>query len=241
MPEPDLAGAVELVDPAELAVARAVARAAGRAVYAVRLPEGGRRFALERPIDPTLLGYVVRRDGTVTFGPAARPHPPPGETPVRTEGHIPAEELRIAREQALLAGRTVFACTGHTVLFAPPADGSLRYAVRVDGTVVVGPHAHAERPASVTDAALLARINAEVRQLRRLRERAAELVGLPEVDHVAWTRLERLLPVEERPRLRAAVLGRTDGSTAAALLDTVVEQRLTRLHAEAGRRVRPEW
>jgi hypothetical protein len=231
---------VEPVDPAELAVARAVARAAGRAVYAVRLPDGGRRFALQRPTDPSLLGYVVRRDGAVTFGPAARPQPPPGETSVSAEGHIPAEELRIAREQALLAGRTVFACADHTVLFAPPADGSLRYAVRVDGTVVVGPHAHAERPAVVADAAFLARIGAEVRQLQRLRERALELAGLPEVDHVAWARLERLLPAEERPRLRAAVLGRTDGSTAAALLDTVVEQRLTRLRAEAGRHVRPE-
>ena len=231
----------EPVESTELDVARAVARRAGRTVYAVHQEGDGRRhLSLERPTDVSRLSYVVRRDGEVAFGPAGRPLPPPGRSAlVEDETQLSARELVQAREQALMAGRTIFVVAprgdgvGATVRFEPPVDGSLRYAVRADGTVLAGAAAYAEPPAAVHDAGWLARTGAEMRRLHRLHQRAGELEGLPMVDERAWMRVDRLLVDEERRTLRRRILGRSSGSAAAQMLRDVVERQLARLRAEA--------
>ncbi|HEX3157215.1 MAG TPA: hypothetical protein VHQ45_01765 [Gemmatimonadaceae bacterium] len=237
----------EAVESTELDVARAVARRAGRTVYAVHQDDDGRRrLSLERPTDVSRLSYVVRRDGEVAFGPAGRPLPPPGRTAlVDAEAQLPASELAQAREQALVAGRTIFVVAprgrgvGGTVRFEPPVDGSLRYAVRADGTLLAGAAAYAEPPAAVRDAGWLARAGAEVRRLRRLDQRASELEGLPMVDERAWMRVDRVLADDERRALRRRILGRCSGSVAAQLLREAMDRQLERLRADARRLSRP--
>jgi hypothetical protein len=251
------------VPAAELEVARAVARRSGRPVFGVVDAETGRRrLAGAAPDEVSAVAYVVDRRGAVRFGPAGRPEAPPaGTSLVRDAARVPAAELAVARDVALTAGATVFVAdppaaafadedddddeavllageAGPAFVFAPPADGSLRYAVRPTGELLVGAEAAAEPPRRVADPGWTSRAGAYLRQLRRLRERAAGLAGLAVVDARAWGRVERLVPDEARHALRpGAVVGRP-GREVAALAAAEVDRLTERLRREAGRLMR---
>ncbi len=251
------------VPAAELDVARAIARRSGRPVFGVVDAATGRRtLAGEAPDDVRAVAYVVDRRGAVRYGPAGRPEAPAaGASLVRDAARVPAAELAVARDVALTAGATVFVTdpplaalgdedddedeavllageAGPAFVFAPPDDGSLRYAVRPTGELLVGAAAAAEPPRRVADPGWTPRAGAYLRQLRRLRERSAGLAGLAVVDARAWGRVERLVPDEARDALRpGAVVGRP-GREVAALAAAEVDRLVARLRAEAGRLLR---
>jgi hypothetical protein len=228
-----------IVPAAELAVARAIARRSGRAVFGVvDGPGAARRLTAEPPDDVTTVAYLVEPRGPVRWGPAGRPEPRAGVL-VADAATIAEAERRLVRDAALSAGATVFACAvegepGPSLRFAPPADGSLRYAVRPDGTVLVGEAAATERPRRVADPGWPARTGAALRALRRLAERGAELAELPVVTAREWARLERLVPEAERRGALAAarVVGRP-GREAAALVAAAVARAQDALRATA--------
>jgi hypothetical protein len=249
------------VPAAELDVARAVARRSGRPVFAVVDPETGRRRLAGEPPDAVEgVAYVVDRRGAVRYGPAGRPEAPAaGAALVEDPARVPAAELAVARDVALTAGATVFVAdppvptigdddedeavllageAGPAFAFAPPADGSLRYTVRPSGELLVGAAAAAEPPRRIRDPGWTARTGAYLRQLRRLRERAAGLAAFPSVEARDWSRVERLVPDEARNALRpGAVVGRP-GREVAALVAAEVERLTARLRAEAARLLR---
>ena len=210
-----------IVPAAELAVARAVARRSGRPVFGVVDDAGARRLVAEPPDDVTAVAYLVEPRGPVRWGPAGRPEPRPGVLATDVTA-IPERERRMARDAALTAGTTLFACevegeAGPSLRPAPPTDGSLRYAVRPDGTVLVGEAAAVEPPRRIRDPGWPARTSATLRNLRRLEERAEELAGLPTVTARDWARLERLVPEPERrgALAPAQVVGRPGTEVAA--------------------------
>lgn len=253
------------VPAAELAVARAIARRSGRPVFGIiDAGAGRRRLAGEPPDDVQQVAYVVDRRGAVRYGPAGRPEAPAaGASLVRDAARVPGAELAVARDVALTAGATVFVAdppvpafgdddeddeedeavllageAGPAFVFAPPTDGSLRYVVRPTGELLVGPEAAAEPPRRVPDPGWTSRTGAYLRQLRRLRERAAGLAGLATVDARAWGRIERLIPDAARNALRpGAVIGRP-GREVAAQVAAEVERLTAGLRAEAGRLLR---
>lgn len=261
MPSPSLPAPVPA---AELDVARAIARRSGRPVFGVVDAESGRRtLAGEPPDDVQQVAYVVDRRGGVRYGPSGRPEAPAsGASLVRDAARVPAAELAVARDVALTAGATVFVAdppialleddddddedeavllageAGPAFLFAPPTDGTLRYVVRPTGELLVGAEAAAEPPRRVRDAGWTSRVGAYLRQLRRLRERAAGLAGLAVVDARAWARVERLVPDEARHALRpGAVVGRP-GREVAAVVAAEVERLVEGMRAAAGRLLR---
>jgi hypothetical protein len=127
------------------------------------------------------------------------------------------------------------AAEGPVFLFAPPEDGSLRYAVRPTGDLLVGPDAAAEPPRRVRDAGWTARAGAAIRDLRRFRERGAGMAALTTVGPREWARVERLVPERERDALRpGAVVGRP-GREVARLVGEAAERELAWWRAEAGR------
>lgn len=224
------------IPSSEVAVARAVARRLGRAVYAVVDEPGGRRRLVdERPEDPATLAYLIDRGGAVRLGPAGRRSAPAdGASLVHDPAGIPRTELAAVREHALVLGRTVFVAdpddeTGDVIHFAAPVDGSLRYAVRPSGEVLTGAAAAAEPPASVVDPGWTARVGAALRQLRRLRDRADELAPLPQVTPREWSRLERLIPDAERRALHPGALVGLPGRLVADALRGAAEREVERL------------
>lgn len=252
-----------VVPGAELMVARAVARRSGRPVFAVRDPEtGARRLVGEPPEDVRDLAYLVDRRGGVRYGPAGRSEAPAaGASLVRDAGRIPAAELAVARDVALAAGSTVFVADppvpaldggpeddeDETVLladqggpafrFEPPADGTLRYAVRPWGELLLGDDARRELPRGVNDDSWTPRVSAVLRGLRRFRERGEALAVLGAVDARAWSRVERLVPDLERRTLRpSAVVGRP-GREVAAAVAAAADREVARLRSEARRRI----
>jgi glyoxylase-like metal-dependent hydrolase (beta-lactamase superfamily II) len=235
-----------------------VARRAGRTVFGVVAATGdaddlsrvgGRSLAFEPPDDAAQLAYVVSRGGDVRWGPAGRPRrPAAGAALVHDADAIAPAERAAARDHALLTGRTVFVCDaaeahdvpeapGRALRFAPPADGSLCFAARPDGTVLVGDAALLERAARVADPGHAARLGAALRQLRRLRDRAEELATRPVVTPADWSRVERLVPETQRRTLRGARLIGQRGSAVAAAVDEAVERELERLRRDVGRLV----
>ena len=251
-----------VVPAAELLVARAVARRSGRPVFAVRDPAtGSRRLAGEPPDDVHDLAYLVDRRGGVRYGPAGRADAPAaGAALVRDAARIPAAELAVARDVALAAGATVFVADppvsslddvdddDETVLladqggpafrFEPPDDGTLRYAVRPWGELILGDDARREPPRSVSDAGWMPRVSAVLRTLRRFRERGASLATLGAVDARAWGRVERLVPDAERKALRPGVVVGRPGREVAAAGEAAADREVARLRAEARRRAR---
>lgn len=229
-----------IVPGAELAVARAVARRTGRAVFGVvDAGGGGRRLVAEPPDDVARIAYLVEGRGPVHWGPAGRPEPRVGVL-VTDAAAIPAAERRLARDAALTAGATLFASAvdgepAPTLRMTPPGDGSLRYAVRADGTVVVGEAALVEPPRRIADPGWPARTSAALRAVRRLLERAAELAPLPAVGARDWARCERLVPDAARRGALAptAVIGRP-GAEVLALVEREAEAEVARLRALAG-------
>ncbi len=261
----DDAPAPSVVPGAELMVARAVARRSGRPVFAVRdATTGNRRLAGEPPDDVRDLAYLVDRRGGVRYGPAGRPDAPAaGSSLIREAARIPAAELAVARDVALAAGATVFVADppvsalgalddeddeDETVLladqggpafrFEPPADGTLRYAVRPWGELLLGDDARRETPRAVDDAGWTPRVSAVLRTLRRFRERGAALAPLGVVDARAWGRVERLVPDAERKALRPGVVVGRPGREVAAAIEAAADREVARLRAEARRRVR---
>jgi hypothetical protein len=235
-----------IIDAAELDVARAVARRAGRTIYAVQA-DAGRQLVFVPPDDVAVLAYMVDGRGQVRFGPAGRALPPAdGAALVHDPADIPAEQLATIREFALTMGRTVFVAVDETdpsasaLRFDPPLDGSLRYAVRVDGELLLGDDAVDERPARVMDRGWVARTSGALRQLRRLRQRADELAGRRQVTHADWMRVERLIPDADRRALRASSRAGLDGDELAVLLHRVADRALERLREEALRLVEAE-
>ncbi len=255
-----------VVPTAELMVARAVARRSGRPVFAVRDPAtGARRLAGEPPDDVRELAYLVDRRGGVRYGPAGRAEgPAAGPSLIRDAGRIPAAELSVARDVALAAGATVFVADppvssygtlggdedddeDETVLladqegpafrFEPPVDGSLRYAVRPWGELVLGDDARREPPRNVRDDGWTPRVSAVLRGLRRFRERGEALEALRQVDSRAWSRVERLVPDAERRALRPQVVVGRPGREVAAAIEAAAEREVARLRAEARRRI----
>ena len=127
------------------------------------------------------------------------------------------------------------AAEGPVFLFAPPEDGSLRYAVRPTGELLLGGAAAAEPPRRVRDAGWTARAGAAIRDLRRFRERGAGLAALTTVAAREWARIERLVPARERDALRpGGVVGRP-GREVAGLVAAAAERELGRWREEAGR------
>lgn len=252
------------IAPAEFAVSRAVARRAGRTVFAVQdEPRGGRRLTFDRPSDSMTLAYTVDHNGTVRLGPAGRLAPAAGPALVRDARRIAPGELAAARDYALITGRTVFVAepddrpsprlssgsgtardsgraTGSTMHFAPPLDGTLRYAVRVSGEIVVGDAALAERSAAIADPGWAAYVAARLRQLRRLRERATELAPLRAVRPHDWSRVARLIPDDARTALHPAAWVGARGADAAHALLAAADRELERLRAQGGTLVRYE-
>jgi len=237
-----------IVDAAELEVARAVARRAGRTIFAVRAEAGvGRRLLFDPPDETDAIAYAVDARGQVRFGPAGRVLPPAdGAALVHDPADVPAEQLAAVREFALSMGRTVFVAVdasdplASALRFEPPLDGTLRYAVRVDGTLLVADAAIDERPARVADRGHVARTTGALRQLRRLRQRADELARLPRVSHAEWMRVERLIPDAERRALRASSRSGLSGDALAELLHRAADRELERLRRDAMRQVEAE-
>ncbi|MBV9879216.1 MAG: hypothetical protein JO180_01920 [Gemmatirosa sp.] len=224
------------IPPAELAVARAIARRLGRSVYGVCDEIGGkRRLVDERPADVSTLAYQVDRGGTVRLGPAGRRAGTGGDALVHDPARIPAAELSAARDYALIMGRTVFVAElpddpeARALHFAPPEDGTLRYAVRPGGQVVTGPAAVVEPVFRVRDSGWTARVGAQLRQLRRLRDRADELASLRSVTPRDWARVERLIPESERRSLRASRHIGAPGHVVADAIRDAVERELERV------------
>ena len=252
-----------VVPAAEILVARAVARRSGRPVFAVRDPDtGARRLTGEPPDEVRDLAYLVDRRGGVRYGPAGRADAPvAGASLIRDAERIPPAELAVARDVALVSGGTVFvsdpplsAALGdeddedETVLladqegpafrFEPPADGTLRYAVRAWGELLLGDDARQEPPRRVDDPGWTPRVNAILRTLRRFRERGASLATLGSVDARAWGRVERLVPDGERKTLRPGVVVGRPGREVAAAVEAAADREVARLRAEAKRRTR---
>lgn len=229
------------VPDAELAVARAIARRLGRPVFAV-VTESGRRLVPE-PEEAAFVAYAVDPRGRVRYGPAGRPVPPPaGAALVRDPAGIPATELAAARDLALAAGATVFVAEaveapedGPRFLLEPPADGSLRFAVRPHGAVLVGDAARDEPPRRVADVSWATRTGPALRAIRRLAERGEALAELPVVSARDWGRVERLVPRTERDALHPRVMVGLSGPAAAARIGAAVERELARLRGEAER------
>jgi hypothetical protein len=236
------------IPESELAVARAVARRAGRTVFAVLDAPGGRRLSFDRPDDARAIAYWADHTGVVRFGTAGRAAPAAaGRALVRDAASLPPSELAAARDFALLAGRTVFVVQvpdddheASAMVFAPPADGTLRYVVRVTGEVFLGDAAVGERAAAVADPGWPARAGARLRQLRRLRERAEELALLRAVGARDWARLERLIPDDERDALHPRTWLGARGPEVAAAIRAAADRELGRLRAEAARLARSE-
>ena len=226
----------------ELAVARAVARRLGRPVYAIQT-DAGRRLAPEPPEDVTTVAYAVEARGPVHWGPAGRPSPPAaGASLVRDAAGVPADELALARDVALALGETVFVADGAPgsderlrVLTAPPDDGTLRWAVRPTGALLVGDEALAEPPRRIRDATWATRAGSALRALRRLRERGEALAEVRTVSPRDWGRVERLVPAAEREALHPrTVVGAPGAEVARRVLDAA-DRELGRWRAEAGR------
>lgn len=189
-----------------------------------------------------------------------------GTSLVHDAARIPPAELAVARDVALAAGATVFVADppiraadaapayggyeeddeDETVLladqggpafrFTPPEDGTLRYAVRPWGELVVGDDARQEPPRGVNDPGWTPRVGATLRTLRRFRERGAALATLGAVDARAWGRVERLVPEAERKTLRPGVVVGRPGREVAAAVEAAADREVARLRAEARRR-----
>jgi hypothetical protein len=229
------------VPDAELAVARAIARRLGRPVFAV-VDAGGRRLLPEPPDDEALIAYAVDPRGRVQYGRGGRPAPPPpGAFLVRDAAAIPPHELDAARDLALAAGATVFVAApaagaeddGTRYALEPPRDGTLRFAVRPGGTVLVGDAAREEPPRRVADASWATRTGPAVRALYRLAERGEALAELPVVSARDWGRLERLVPRTERDTLHPKRMVGLTGVAAADAVAAAVAREFARLRAEA--------
>jgi hypothetical protein len=234
--DPSSSPRVGEIPEAELAVARAVARRLGRAVFGVvDAPGASRRLVAERPDDLSTLAYTVERSGTVRLGPAGRRTPGASAALVHDAATIPALELEAMRDHALLTGRTIFVAEdlddpdAWALYDEPPLDGTLRYAVRPTGEVVVGAAATTEPPASPRDSGWTARVGAALRALRRLRERADELSALPHVTARDWARVERLVPDAERRALHPAAVVGLPGWAVAETVRRSAERELERL------------
>jgi len=224
------------IPESELAIARAIARRLGRPVFGVvDEPGGKRRLVSERPDDVATLAYTVERGGGVRLGPAGRHAVGHGTALVHDASTIPAEELDVMREHALLTGHTIFVAEdledpdAWAVYDEPPVDGTLRYAVRPSGEVVVGAAAAAEPPASARDTGWTSRVGAALRLLRRLAERADELTPLPYVSPRDWSRLERLVPESERRALHPAALVGLPGPVVADAVRRAVAREMERM------------
>jgi hypothetical protein len=246
-PRPPVPGGPTPVPASELAIARAIARRSGRPVFGVRDEVGSaRRLAAEPPDDVSRVAYLVDARGQVRYGPAGRAAPPPpGGALVRDAAAVAEPERRMVADAALATGATLFVAEtrggapddGPTLTLEPPTDGSLRYAMRADGTLLVGEAALAEPPRRVADPGWPARVGAYLRQLRRLADRGAELAELPTVTARDWGRLERLIPEEARRGALAPgrVVGRPGAEVAAAVAAAVEAAReALRARAAAG-------
>ncbi|MDF1505531.1 hypothetical protein [Roseisolibacter sp. H3M3-2] len=225
------------VNDAELAVARAVARRLGRPVFAVVGPTG-RHLLPDPPDDPSLVAYAVDPRGRVQFGRGGRPAPPaPGASLVREAAAIPPVELAAARYLALAAGATVFVAAptpgdpdaGARYELAPPRDGTLRFAVRPGGALLLGDAAREEPPRRVRDTGWVTRTGPAVRALHRLAERGEGLAALAVVTPGDWGRMERLVPRTERDALHPKRMVGLTGRAAAAEVAAAVEREFERL------------
>jgi hypothetical protein len=207
---------------------------------------GGRRHLVPEPpddaADQARIAYVVDRRGGVRYGPAGRAAPPTaGAALVRDAARIDPAELALVRDVALAAGATAFVAaaagaeSAPRLAFAPPADGSLRYAVRPDGTLLVGDAALGEPPRRIGDATWETRTGGAIRLLRRLRERGEALGVLDVVGARDWARLERLVPERERATLHPRRMVGLAGPAAAESVTAAIERELGRLRAEAAR------
>ena len=229
------------VPDAELAVARAIARRLGRPVFAV-VTEEGRRLVSE-PEEPAFVAYAVDPRGRVRYGPAGRPiPPPPGAALVRDPASIPADVLAAARDLALAAGATVFVTDpiedpedGPRFLLEPPMDGTLRFAVRPHGALLVGDAARDEPARRVADVSWATRTGPALRALRRLADRGEALATTDVVSAREWGRVERLVPRTERDALHPRVMIGLSGPAAAERIAAAVERELARLRGEAER------
>ncbi|AHG89004.1 hypothetical protein J421_1467 [Gemmatirosa kalamazoonensis] len=224
------------IPESELAVARAIARRLGRTVFGVvEPPGGGRRLATERPDDPATLAFSVERGGAVRLGPAGRRSAGAPSALVHDASTIPAVELEAMRDHALLTGRTIFVAEdledpdAWALYDEAPGDGTLRYAVRPTGEVIVGAAATAEPAAAARDTGWTARVGAALRALRRLRERADELIPLSHVTPRDWSRVERLVPDGERRALHPAALVGLPGPVVADAVRRAAEREVERL------------
>jgi hypothetical protein len=229
------------VPDAELAVARAIARRLGRPVFAV-VDGGARRLAPDAPDDPATIAYAVDPRGRVQYGRGGRPAPPPpGAWLARDAASAPAVELAAARDLALAAGATVFVAApppgdeavGTRYQLEPPRDGTLRFAVRPGGALLVGDAAREEPPRRVADAGWTTRVAPVVRALHRLAERGEALAALPLVERRDWGRLERLVPRAERDALHPRRMVGLTGPAAAAQVAAAVAREFARLREEA--------
>lgn len=232
------------IPEAELAVARTIAQRLGRPVFAVVTEGGGRRLAHEPPEDLDEVAYAVDHRGRVRFGRAGRPPAPPaGVALVRDAAAIPPVELAAARDLALAVGATVFVAApdpaepegGTRYALEAPADGTLRFAVRPAGTLLVGDAAREERPGRVADASWPTRVGPAIRAARRLGERGEALAALDVVQARDWGRVERLVPRAERDALHPRIMVGLAGPAAAARVAAAVERELARLREEAER------
>ena len=232
------------VPDAELAVARAIAQRLGRPVFGVVTETGARRLAHEPPDDLDEVAYAVDHRGRVRFGRAGRPPAPPaGVALVRDPAAIAPTELAAARDLALAVGATVFVAApdpaepegGTRYALEAPVDGSLRFAVRPVGTLLVGDAAREERPRRVADPSWPTRVGPAIRAARRLAERGEALAAVDVVQARDWGRVERLVPKAERDALHPRVMVGLAGPAAAARVAAAVERELARLREEAER------
>ena len=204
--------------------------------------ETGRHLLPEPPDDPSLVAYAVDPRGRVQYGRGGRPAPPPpGAFLVRDAAAITPHERDAARDLALAAGATVFVAApapgaeadGTRYALEPPRDGTLRFAVRPGGTVLVGDAAREEPPRRVADAGWATRTGPQVRALHRLAERGEALAELRVVGARDWGRLERLVPRTERDALHPKRMVGLTGEAAADAVAAAVARELARLRAEA--------
>jgi hypothetical protein len=193
----------------------------------------------ERPDEPSMLAYMIDRAGVVRLGPAGRKSAPAdGAALVHDLRGIPSPELELARDHALVMGRTVFVAElpddhdGRALHVEPPVDGTLRYAVRPTGEVVIGAAGASEPPMPACDDGWTARAGAALRQLRRLRERADQLARVPRVTSRDWSRLERLIPDAERRALHPGAVVGLPGAVAAAAVERAVAREVERLRRD---------
>jgi hypothetical protein len=214
-------------------------------VFAVVGSETGRHLLPEPPDDPSLVAYAVDpRVGCSTGAAGGRPRrrraPPGARDAAAITPHVRTRRATLA----LAAGATVFVAApapgaeadGMRYALEPPRDGTLRFAVRPGGTVLVGDAAREEPPRRVADAGWATRTGPQVRALHRLAERGARL-SCAWWGRDDWGALERLVvPRTERRRAASEAHVGLTGEAAAADAGARWRARLARL---SGRRRSP--